>query len=287
MIEAGALFCGDRTSTRQELDTHALKAAAGLAALGVTPGDAIALLLRNDLAFLETSFAATALGAYAVPINWHLAAPEVCHVLDDCDARVLIAHSDMLNALPGVRTLADERNVAVIEVETPPAIRQAYALDDALCTPHGEARQWETWLAQHGPLASPFAGTIESMIYTSGTTGKPKGVRRLPQPPEQAAAFAKVRDRIYGIHARARSLLPGPLYHSAPNSFALRSARQSERLVIMPRFSAETFLALIEQHGITNTFIVPTMLVRLLKLPEAVRDGFDVSSLEHVMSTLR
>ncbi len=283
MIEAGALFCGDRSSTRHELDTHSLKAAAGLAALGVAPGDTIALLLRNDLAFLEASVAATALGAYAVPINWHLSAPEVCYVLEDCDARVLIAHSDLLNALPGVRTLADERSVPVIEVETPPAVRQAFALDNALCAPRDGAHHWESWLARHDPLASPYTGTIESMIYTSGTTGKPKGVRRLPQPSEQAAAFATVRDRIYGIHSRARSLLPGPLYHSAPNSFALRSARQSERLVIMPRFSATTFLSLIEQHGITNTFIVPTMLVRLLKLPQEVRDGFDVRSLEHVM----
>jgi long-chain acyl-CoA synthetase len=77
--------------------------------------------------------------------------------------------------------------------------------------------------------------------------------------------------------------LPGPLYHSAPNSFGLRAAGDAARTILMPRFDAEELLAIIEGHRVTHMFMVPTMFVRLLKLPEHVRRGYDVSSLEFII----
>ena len=111
------------------------------------------------------------------------------------------------------------------------------------------------------------------MIYTSGTTGRPKAVRRLPVDPANEQAFWALRDRVYGFEDGMIAGMPGPLYHSAPNSFGLRS-RRHERIAgadaeIRCGGSAARS---IETHRITHMFMVPTMFVRLLKLPEGMRE---------------
>ena len=121
------------------------------------------------------------------------------------------------------------------------------------------------------------------MIYTSGTTGHPKGVRRNAPTSEQTIAAERLRALIYGLKPSVRALLPGPLYHSAPNSFGLRSGRLGGALALMPRFDPEEFLRLIEAERIDTIFMVPTMFIRMLKLPEAVRQKYDTSSLRHVV----
>jgi long-chain acyl-CoA synthetase len=88
---------------------------------------------------------------------------------------------------------------------------------------------------------------------------------------------------IYGLRPGARALLPGPLYHSAPNSFGIRAARLGGALVLMPRFDPEEFMQLVEEQRIDTIFMVPTMFIRLMKLPEAVRRKHDMSSLRHVI----
>ena len=121
------------------------------------------------------------------------------------------------------------------------------------------------------------------MIYTSGTTGQPKGVRREAPTAAQAAAAETMRARVYGLKPGVRALLPGPLYHSAPNVFALRAGRLGGALFLMPRFDAEALLHLVQEEAIDTIFMVPTMFVRLLKLPTAVREKYDVSSLRHIV----
>src|SRR5437868_11426148 len=123
----------------------------------------------------------------------------------------------------------------------------------------------------------------QNMIYTSGTTGHPKGVRRHAPTSEQIANAERMRGMIYGLKPGARTILPGPLYHSAPNSFGLRAGRLGGALVLMPRFEPEEFLRLIEAEKIDTIFMVPTMFIRLMKLPETVRRKYDVSSLRHVI----
>src|SRR6202021_2872245 len=123
----------------------------------------------------------------------------------------------------------------------------------------------------------------QNMIYTSGTTGHPKGVRRNAPTPEQTASAERMRAMIYGVRPGIRALLPGPLYHSAPNSFGLRAGRLGGALVLMPRFDPEEFLRLIEEQRIDTIFMVPTMFIRLMKLPEAVRQKSDTSSPRHVI----
>src|SRR6478672_9251046 len=112
----------------------------------------------------------------------------------------------------------------------------------------------------------------------------PEGVTTLSVPtPQQSANAERMRGMIYGLKPGARTILPGPLYHSAPNSFGLRAGRLGGALVLMPRFDAEEFLRLIERERIDTIFMVPTMFIRLMKLPEEVRRKYDMSSLRHVI----
>lgn len=271
------LVSGARTLSASAFAERIARAASGFAALGVRQGDCVALLLRNDFAFMEASLAAVRLGAYAVPINWHFKAEEVAYVLADCGARVLVAHADLLAPVAG----AIPAGVAVLAVSTPAEIAASYG-----CAPGGvlpSATEWDSWLGGHAPWQGAPLPQASSMIYTSGTTGRPKGVRRQPLTAELEARMADYRERVYGLAPGVRTMIPGPLYHSAPNAFALRAARVAGLIALMPRFDPETFLALVEKHRIQAMFMVPTMFVRLLKLPAEVRDRYDLSSLKFVM----
>ena len=205
------------------------------------------------------------LGAYAVPVNWHFKPEEINYILKDSGTSVLIGHADLLHQLRD----AIPAGVTVLSVPTPPEILANYKIDpDHLATPDF-AVDLESWLAQQQPYDGPARPQPANMIYTSGTTGHPKGVRRQAPTPEQSASAERMRGMIYGLKPGARALLPGPLYHSAPNSFGLRAGRLGGALVLMPRFEPEEFLRLVEAERIDTIFMVPTMFIRLMKLPEA------------------
>ena len=87
---------GERFRSWPEIQANAARAAGGLRALGVGEDDSVALMLRNDFPTFETNMAASQLGAYAVPINWHFTPEEAGYILSDCAAKVLVAHSDLL-----------------------------------------------------------------------------------------------------------------------------------------------------------------------------------------------
>ena len=270
---------GERFRGRAELNERVGRAAAALRRLGIGSGDCVAILMRNDLAFLETSYAAMRLGAYAVPINWHLRGPEVAYILADCAARVLVGHADLLAGVAGHVPAF----VTVVYVEPPPEVVAAYRLSSAdKHRPHG-AIEYEDWIDREDPDEGPAATATQSIIYTSGTTGRPKGVRRPVPTPAHAAEIARLRELAYGIKPGIRTVVAGPLYHSAPNSFGLRAGPVCDLLVLMPRFEPEAFLRIVEHERIDTVFLVPTMFIRLLKLPDAVRSAYDVSSLRFVI----
>jgi len=273
------IVSGDRRKTRDEVNERAGLIAGGLAALGVKQGDSVGILMRNDIAFLESAYAVMSLGAYAVPINWHFKADEVAYVMGDSGARVLIGHADLLHGLDGVVPAG----VTMLSLPPPPEIVASNRIDPALFLAARGTIDFDTWLAKQTPYDGPALPQPQNMIYTSGTTGHPKGVKRYAPTPEQSASMEAMRALIYGLKPGVRALLPGPLYHSAPNAFGLRAGRLGDLLVIMPRFDAEEFLKIIDQQKIDNVFMVPTMFTRLLKLPEHVRKSYDVSSLRHII----
>ena len=276
----GEVSSGERVLTLADLAMRAARAATGLEALGVGRGDSVAVLLRNDLAFFEISAAVAMLGAYAVPINWHLSADEAAYVMLDCAARVLVVHADLLANLACV---VSER-MQLLVVETPPEVAAAYGIPAASCRVPFERRNWDVWLRGFGPMRPRPIPAPGAIIYTSGTTGRPKGVRRLVRDQSQMDALYAPLMIALGHAAGMRTVIPAPLYHAAPNTYATLAVRiGAEKIVLMPRFDPEELLRLIQTHRITHLQVVPTMFVRLLKLPEAVRAQYDVSSLQFVV----
>src|ERR1043165_6128611 len=249
------IISGNRRRSHDDVAARADRTPSGLSSLGVKPGDSVCMLMRNDIAFIEAAYAAMRLGAYGVPINWHFKPEEINYVLKDSGSGVLIAHGDMLH--PPREAIPD--GVTALSVPTPPEILANYRIDpDHLTTPDF-AIDFESWLRQHPRYDGPAVPQPQNMIYTSGTTGHPKGVRRFAPTPEQAANAEAMRAMIYGLKPGVRALLPGPLYHSAPNSFGLRSGRLGGALLMMPRFDAEDFLSLVEEQRVDTVFMVPTM----------------------------
>jgi long-chain acyl-CoA synthetase len=283
MTETSPLFLGITSGQRRrdhaEVTDRAARIAGGFHALGVRQGDCVCILMRNDITFVEAAYAAMRLGAYAVPVNWHFKPDEINYILKDSGTSVLVGHADLLHPLRDT-VPAD---VTVLSVPTPPEIVPNYKIDpNHLATP-AFATDLEAWLERQSPYGGPALPQPANMIYTSGTTGNPKGVRRNAPTPEQNVASERTRALIYGLKPGVRGLLPGPLYHAAPNSFGLRAGWLGGALVLMPRFDAQEFLRLVEVEKIDTAFMVPTMLIRLLKLPEEVRRQYDTSSLRHVI----
>lgn len=244
--------------------------AGGLRRLGLNEGDVLAVLLRNSLPCVDVIHACRLAGIYFCPINWHFTADEVKVLLIDSGARALIAHGDLLDAVAHV--LPD--GMAVL------------AVGDTAST---RAEAYEPWLVLQSPYDGPRVAPRGHMAYTSGTTGRPKGVVRAPIPLRELDArqdaVRRVVELSFGLRAGCRTLLPAPLYHSAPSTYLQHALLRAERVVLMARFDAEEVLAAIERHRIDTVYLVPIMYVRLLRLPEAVRQRYDLSSLRFVAST--
>ena len=238
------------------LEERVRRAAGALERLGVRQGDVVCILLHNGPAFLEAQLAARLLGAYWCPINWHYKADEAGWILRDSGAKVLVT-DDALRA----------QAAAGIPPDLP------------------VVNDWKQFLDGQVPWKAEERRPGTLMPYTSGTTGRAKGIRRLPQTPEQLAQLQQGMRQVLGIEPGMRALHPAPLYHSAPSSYAVQAALHGELLVLEERFDAERALSLIERHRLTHAYLVPTMYVRLLRLSEAVKRRYDLSSMLFVAST--
>ena len=272
------LIGGERELAPAAFDAEVQRAAAAMTAMGIGAGDAVALLLRNDFAFFVASLAARWVGAYATPINWHATPDEIDYILADSGAALLVGHDDLLAPLAGRRGLP-----ALVAVPTPAEVAAAYRLAPA--APPAGAIAWADWFAADAEAPAMAPAGASAMIYTSGTTGKPKGVKRQPLTPDKAGTQGRVFAAAYGLQPGPGMvvMMTGPMYHSAPNSYGIAAAGMAETIVLQPRFDAEELLALVERHGVTHMHMVPTMFVRLLKLPDEVRARYDLSSLRVVV----
>lgn len=273
------IVCGSRHLTHEEFQHDVKRAASVFNKMGVGEGECVGIFMRNDIHFMTANHAANYVGAYAVPINWHLAGEELTYILNDSGARVLVIHADLYRIVKD----AIPASVSCLLVETHEDLRKPFGLAADVCiVPEGEA-DWQRLLDSEKPSQSPPVQGPSSMLYTSGTTGHPKGVRRVPLNAEGTASMRDFRTRVYGCGPGARCTVPGPLYHSAPNGYSMQASKISDLLLIIPKFDSREFLALIEEYRLTAAIMVPIMFIRLLKLPDGVRNKYDLSSLEFII----
>ena len=236
---------------------------------GIEPGSGVAIFTWNRSDTIALILAASQIGAYYTMVNTHLAAPEVAYILRDSDPKLLFV--DHHTAELGEKAATESGLI-------PDAIRSLDA-DQGFMT----LNEWIAALSEDRPERR-IAGS--QMMYTSGTSGLPKGVRPelTGQDPDVAAAMAPNLVRRYGVDpatwvGTGVHLVTSPLYHGAPMGAAVVSLHLGHRAIVMERFDAQTALHLISEHGVTWTQVVPTMMQRIMDLPEEVRGRYDTSSL--------
>jgi long-chain acyl-CoA synthetase len=273
------VYSGDRKVAMEDVTQNGAKLASGLASLGIGDGDSFATVTRNDIAMLETKLAGNLIGAYAVPVNWHATAEEAGYILSDSGAKVVVVHSDLLDGIAA----EIPAGMPVLVCATPPEIANAYGIAPEDCEVPADALNYETWRDGFEPWTKAPPLERGSMIYTSGTTGNPKGVRREPTTPERQARIGELAMRSFGIGMGGVCAMTGPMYHSAPGAYASLAMALGNDIHLLPRFEPEGLLQAIHEHKISHMHVVPTMFVRMLRLPDAVKAKYDLSSLVHVI----
>ena len=231
---------------------------------GLRPGDGVALVLPNCPEFFEIAWGCQLSGLYYSAMNTHFTADEVRYVVDDSDAAAVFVDTSM--------TELGQRIDAPIRVAVGPGELPGW-------------RPYEQAVADAGDAPPRVDGT--EMLYSSGTTGRPKAVRR-PLPADGNGSWAQsVLEQAlvmrYGMTPDDVYLSPAPLYHAAGINYTMAVHRVGAAAVLMRRFDPEAVLRLIAEHRVTHAQFVPTMFVRMLKLPERVRNAYDLSSLRCVL----
>jgi acyl-CoA synthetase (AMP-forming)/AMP-acid ligase II len=250
--------------TFRELDALSNQGAQLFRKLGLQTGDAIAIFMENVKLFLPICWAAQRAGLYFTCVSSRLTAGEVEYIVKDCGAQVLIASHGLAKVAQEVIPLIGAVEKFAVDGRVP-----GYAsFEDAI------AKMPAT------PIADETSGA--SMLYSSGTTGRPKGVRAplSGQPIDAMTPLIGLVSMIFGISQDSIYLSPAPLYHAAPLHYSMSCQRLGATVVVMEHFDAEAALAAIEKYKASASQWVPTMFVRMLKLPEAVRLKYDVSSMK-------
>jgi acyl-CoA synthetase (AMP-forming)/AMP-acid ligase II len=261
ITEGGAISFG-------ELYARSRRVAALLHEAGLRRGDGVALILSNRGEFFEITWGCQLSGLYYTAVNTHFTPDEVAYVIDDCDAKAVFVDASMTDLAEHVRDVNSAVHVRVAVGGTLPGWR---SYEGAVAT------------ASEAP---PLADGSE-MLYSSGTTGRPKAVRR-PLPTDGNGSWAQAvlemaLTRRYKMSPDSVYLSPAPLYHAAGVNYTMAVNRVGAAAIIMRKFNAETVLRLIETYRVTHAQFVPTMFVRMLKLPESIREKYDVSSLQYVL----
>ena len=255
------------TVTYREYEARTNQLSHLLRKLGLGRLDHYAIFMENNARYLECCGAGERAGLYYTCINHYLQADELAYILNNSESKVLIVSVDKLTVAKAALRDAPGVNLClVVGGDGDGELFQSYEAATAACPSK--------------PIDDESLGT--SMLYSSGTTGRPKGILRpLPkQTPGEALPLYNFLRNLWRYREDMIYLSPAPLYHSAPQAAVGLTIRHGGTVVIMERFDAEQYLAMIKLHQVTHSQLVPTMFGRLLKLPEDIKARADLRSLE-------
>lgn len=247
--------------TYRDLNRHANQGAQMLRGLGLKTGEHIAYMLENRATFYEVFWAAQRAGLYITPISTRLTTGEIDYILRDSGAKLFITSLGM-------------RDV-VVKLSLPPGI-PCLMIDGVAPGFDSYERSVARYPAE--PIADLAGGT--QMLYSSGTTGRPKGIKRqlAGDAFDTPNRYYQLTRKLYGFDADTVYLSPAPLYHAAPLMFSTSVQSWGGTVIVMEKFDAEHALMLIERHRVTHSQWVPTMFVRLLRLPEPIRRRYQLAT---------
>lgn len=264
MAESGEVI------TYADYEARANQAAQLLRGLGLKALDHIAILMYNTSTNIICKGAAERTGLRYVCVNSHLKVDEVAYIINDSESRVVIIGAELLEMARDLPAMCPDVERWIIsaagDLEAP------FESYEELIAPYPT-----------DPIDDERLGV--ALLYSSGTTGRPKGIERpLPDghPQDTLPVYAFV-DMIFRLTADMTYLSTAPLYHSAPHGALSGAIRLGATSVVMERFDPEQFLALVEKYQITTTQVVPTMLARIMRLPEDVLSSYDVSTLKTIV----
>ena len=264
--ERPAILMGEsgRVVTYGELDSVANRLARVFRSAGLRPGDHVAFCMENRAEFLPVMWGAHYAGLYYTAISSRLTADELAYIIQDSGSRVFLTtpyKSDQVAEIGDVLWGLDVR------LSVGGAVDGFESFEDAIAAESAE------------PIDDRREGS--PMLYSSGTTGRPKGVKAplADKPLGSGEGLTNLLTLLFGAAASSVYLSPAPLYHAAPMRYCTQFHRIGASVVVMERFDAEEALQLIERYHVTHSQWVPTMFVRMLKLPEATRAKYDLSSL--------
>ncbi len=279
---AAVMADGSAPLTYGELADGARRLAQVLHDHGLRSGDHLAVLLENRPEFFVTIWAGLSSGLYVTPVNWHLTADEAAFIAIDCGAKALVSSTTLGALAADTAAQCEDLSVALAvggdaTSPTVDGLAGFVSFEHALATARPSAERADA------DRFDECAG--QWMFYSSGTTGRPKGIMPGPVGAElgRPQPFCAMLTHLFGMSEQSRYLSPAPLYHAAPAGWTSGAQCLGASVVVMESFDPEGLLAAVETMRITHLQVVPTHLVRLLKLPDEVRLGSDTSSLEVVV----
>jgi long-chain acyl-CoA synthetase len=259
--------------TFDELEARANRLAHYFRRAGLAEGDAVAILMENNEHIHAVMWAARRSGLYYVPINTHLTAPEAAYIVDNSAAKAIIGSAALRKTCENLAEHLTGGLPAVLII----------ALDEEEADLDGWQRYPECVADQPDtPIDDESEGDL--LQYSSGTTGRPKGIKReLPHvtPAEAPGMMSALVE--FWMHPDAVYLSPAPLYHTAPSVWSMSAQAGGITTVVLEKFDPEGCLEAIQRHRVTHGQFVPAMFTRMLKLPDSIRNSYNVSTLERVM----
>jgi len=259
--------------TFDDLEARANRLAHRFRQAGLREGDTIAILMENNEHIHAVMWAARRSGLYYVPINTHLTAAEAAYIVENSGAMAIIGSAALRETLAH---LSEHLSHGLPELLMIASDEEEGDLRGWERYPECAARQPDT------PIDDEREGDL--LQYSSGTTGRPKGIKR-ELPHVSPAEAPGMMSALVGFWMTPESiyLSPAPLYHTAPSVWSMSAQAGGITTVVLEKFDPEGTLDAIQRYRVTHAQFVPAMFVRMLKLPEAVRNSYDLSSLKRVM----